>query len=145
MKKNKKFTKVLFPKSINLGKRNWGTEDLLVVIPKILSLKILKIQKGKRGGLQYHHLKNECGYILSGKLLIRYDNGNGVLKEKILTKGKCFHFPPGAVHQEEAITNVKILEASTPHFNDRVRVESLYNLNAESGLPTTNIKDVKVR
>jgi quercetin dioxygenase-like cupin family protein len=67
-----------------------------------------------------------------------------VLKEKILTKGKCFHFPPGSVHQEEAITNVKILEASTPHFNDRVRVESLYNLNTESGLPTTNIKEVKV-
>jgi quercetin dioxygenase-like cupin family protein len=82
---------------------------------------------------------------LSGKLLIRYDNGKGVLKEKILTKGKCFHFPPGAVHQEEAITDVEILEASTPHFNDRVRVENFYNLNMEAGLPTTNIKDVEAR
>lgn len=145
MKKNKKFVKVLFPKQINMGKRNWGIENLLVVIPKILSLKVLKIKKGKKGGLQYHHLKNECGYILSGKLLIRYDNGKGVLKEKILTKGKCFHFPPGAVHQEEAITHVTILEASTPHFNDRVRVESLYNLDSEPGLPTTNIKDVEAR
>ena len=63
-----------------MGKRNWGVENLLVVIPKVLSLKILEIKKGKKGGLQYHHLKNECGYILSGKLLIRYDNGKGILK-----------------------------------------------------------------
>ena len=145
MKKNKKFTKVLFPKSLNVGKRNWGIEKLLLVIPRVLSLKILQIKKGKKGGLQYHRLKNECGYILSGKLLVRYDNGKGVLKEKMLSKGKCFHFPPGAVHQEEAITDVEILEASTPHFNDRVRVENFYNLNMEPGLPTTSIKDVKVR
>lgn len=145
MKKNKKFTKVLFPKPLNVGKRNWGIERLLLVIPSVLSLKILQIKKGKKGGLQYHRLKNECGYILSGKLLVRYDNGKGVLKEKMLSKGKCFHFPPGAVHQEEAITDVEILEASTPHFNDRVRVENFYNLNMEAGLPTTNIKDVKVR
>ena len=143
MKKNKKFVKVLFPKVIDMGKRNWGVENLLVVIPKVLSLKILEIKKGKKGGLQYHHLKNECGYILSGKLLIRYDNGKGILKKKILTKGKCFHFPPGSVHQEEAITNVKILEASSPHFNDRVRVEHLYNLELKTGLPTTAIKEVK--
>ena len=145
MKKNKKFTKVLFPKPLNVGKRNWGIEKLLLVIPRVLSLKILQIKKGKKGGLQYHRLKNECGYILSGKLLVRYDNGKGVLKEKMLSKGKCFHFPPGAVHQEEAITDVEILEASTPHFNDRVRVENFYNLNMEPGLPTTSIKDVKVR
>lgn len=145
MKKNKKVTKVLFPKPLNVGKRNWGIEKLLLVIPRVLSLKILQIKKGKKGGLQYHRLKNECGYILSGKLLVRYDNGKGVLKEKMLSKGKCFHFPPGAVHQEEAITDVEILEASTPHFNDRVRVENFYNLNMEPGLPTTSIKDVKVR
>ena len=45
MKKNKKFVKVLFPKAINMGKRNWGVENLLVVIPKVLSLKILEIKQ----------------------------------------------------------------------------------------------------
>jgi mannose-6-phosphate isomerase-like protein (cupin superfamily) len=139
----KKIVKVIFPTPLNLGKRKWGTETLLAVIPKILSLKILKIKKGKRGGLQYHHFKNECGYIVSGRLLVRFDNGKGKLKSKILNKGDCFHFPPGAVHQEEALTEVKILEASTPHLNDRVRVEHLYNLKAEEGLPTTKKNQVK--
>ena len=37
------------------------------------------MKKGKKGGLQYHRKKNECGYVLSGKLKIRFDNGNGIL------------------------------------------------------------------
>ena len=136
-------TNDVFPKSEDMGARTWGNEILLALVPGKYTVKRLEVRAGEKGGLQYHHLKNECGYILSGKLLIRYDNGKGILKKKILTKGKCFHFPPGSVHQEEAITNVKILEASSPHFNDRVRVEHLYNLELKTGLPTTAIKEVK--
>ena len=92
--------------------------------------------------MQYHHKKNECGYLIKGKLLIRYDNGNGKLKEKIIKSGTSFHFPPRAVHQEQAITNCEIIEASTPHFNDRVRVENIYGIKDTSGLKSTKIKDV---
>lgn len=138
---NKRKIIALFPKAKDLGKRDWGNELLLVLIPKILSLKILKIKKGKKGGLQYHHKKNECGYIISGKLLVRYDK-NGKLVSKILKSGDSFHFPPGAVHQEEALTNCNIIEASTPHFNDRVRVEKKYGLKIKGGLPSTYQKDV---
>ena len=62
-------------------------DDAAFIIEKdaALSLKLLKMKKGKKGGLQYHHKKNECGYILSGKLRIRFDNGKGKLKEKILS------------------------------------------------------------
>jgi mannose-6-phosphate isomerase len=137
--------KVAFPKSSIVGKRNWGLEKLLVLIPKVLSLKLLKIKKGKKGGLQYHRKKNECGFILSGKLKVKFDNGGGILKEKILKSGNCFHFPPGSIHQEEALTNCTIIEASTPHFNDRVRVESKYNLAMDEGLPTTKISDIKIK
>lgn len=137
-----KINKVQFPKITNIGKRNWGKENLLVLIPKKISLKLLEIKKGKKGGLQYHHKKEECGFIISGKLLVRYDNGKGKLLKKILKKGQSFHFPPGAVHQEEALTNVRIIEASTPYFNDRVRVEKKYNLQPEKGLPSTKKKDV---
>jgi len=138
----KKHINVKFPKKKYLGKRNWGKEILLSLIPKTLSLKLLQIKKGKKGGLQYHHKKNECGYILSGKLLVRYDKGNGKLTKKILKGGDVFHFPSGAVHQEEALTNCKIIEASSPHFNDRVRVEELYGLPTSKGLPSTLKKNV---
>lgn len=137
--------KIIFPKIKSLGKRNWGFEDLLVLIPGVLSLKKIYIKKGNKGGLQYHHKKNECGYLIKGKLLIKYDSGNGKLKEKILKKGSVFHFPPGAVHQEYAITECEIVEASTPHFNDRVRVEKLYGIEEERGLPSTKKSEVIFR
>ena len=141
---NKNILKPKFIKKIKSLNRSWGKEDILVIISKVLSLKLLTIRKGMKGGLQYHRLKNECGYVLSGKLLVRYSDGNKLLKKKILKKGDCFHFPPGSVHQEEALTNVKILEASTPHFNDRVRVEKKYGLKNNSGLKTTMKKDIKL-
>ena len=31
-----------------MGKRDWGREDLLVLIPNILSLKLLKLKKVKK-------------------------------------------------------------------------------------------------
>jgi mannose-6-phosphate isomerase-like protein (cupin superfamily) len=115
-----------------------------VLIPKILSLKKLILRKGKKGGLQYHHKKNECGYLIKGKLIVRYDRGDGKLKNKILTAGSCFHFPPGSVHQEEAMTNCEIIEASTPHFNDRVRVENKFGIKCNEGLPSTKFSEVKL-
>ena len=134
----------IFPRKKKIGKRNWGEEILVALIPKKISLKILKIKKGKKGGLQYHRKKDECGIIVSGKLMVTFDNGNGKLKKKILKKGDTFHFPPGAVHQELALTDCQIIEASTPHFNDRVRVEKHYGIRNISGLKTTKISEVKL-
>tara|TARA_B100000902_G_C27190747_1_gene853801 strand:+ start:486 stop:914 length:429 start_codon:yes stop_codon:yes gene_type:complete len=142
MKKNKQN---IFPIPKKMGRRDWGSETLLVLISKKISLKILKIKKGKKGGLQYHRKKNECGYVLSGKLLVRYENEKGKLINKICKAGDSFHFAPGLIHQEEALTNCSIIEASTPHFNDRVRVESKYGLRFSGGLKSTKLKDIKLK
>ena len=53
----KKIKTPIFPKPNSVGKRNWGSELLLVLIPKFFFLKKLKIKKGKQGGLQYHRKK----------------------------------------------------------------------------------------
>ena len=141
---NKKFLKKkIFPKKNKKGQRQWGKEDLLVLISKKLSLKRIIINKNKKGGLQYHHKKNECGYIVKGKLKIKFDLGDGNLRSKILKKGDAFYFPNGLVHQEIALTKCEIIEASTPHFNDRVRVEERYKVKSFRGLPTTKKKDIK--
>lgn len=141
----KKTSKIRFVKAKEVGKRDWGKEILLTLIPKKLTLKILKIKKGKKGGLQYHRKKNECGHILSGKLLVRYDNGKGKLASKICKKGDNFHFPPYSVHQEEALTDCIIIEASTPHFNDRVRVEQKYGLSFSGGLKSTKKSAIRFK
>ena len=87
--------------------------------------------------------KNECGIIISGKLKVFYVNNANKLRSKILKKGDVFHFPPKSIHKELALTKCEIIEASTPHFNDRVRVEEKYGLAAKTGLKTTKISQIK--
>jgi mannose-6-phosphate isomerase-like protein (cupin superfamily) len=108
-------------------------------------MKKLSVKAGKKGGLQYHRLKDEASYIISGEMILRYDDGTGKLVEKKVGPGDWFHFPPGCVHQEEAITDVERIEVSTPHFNDRVRVEEDYGIFDKSGLPTTMINEIELR
>ena len=69
-------------------------------------------------------------------------DGNGNLVEKILEPGDVSHYPPGAIHQEEALEDCYIIEASTNHFNDRVRCEELYNVEYVDGLPTTSEEEI---
>tara|TARA_B100000886_G_C20251366_1_gene418948 strand:- start:288 stop:710 length:423 start_codon:yes stop_codon:yes gene_type:complete len=134
---------IKFLKPKDMGKRDWGKETLLAFIENKYTLKKLFIKAGKKGGLQYHRRKNECALILEGNLIIRYDNGKGKIIEKKLKEGDCFHIPPKAIHQEEAVTDCLLIEVSTPHFNDRVRVEKKYGLPEFDGLPTTKANEIK--
>ena len=97
--------------------------------------------------MQYHRLKDEAGYLVSGQLLVRFGFPETDLQEKILRPGDSFHFPPMCIHQEEALSDCLIVEVSTPHFNDRMRVEELFGLdsNVLGGLPSTNIQDIEYR
>jgi mannose-6-phosphate isomerase-like protein (cupin superfamily) len=136
---------VVFPVAQSVGERPWGTEDLLALVSKQFSVKRLKIKAGNKGGLQYHRFKDEVAIMISGQMLIRYDLGDKILQEKIVNAGEVVHFPPGLVHQEEAITDCEIIEASSPHFNDRVRVETNYGFGSPQGLPTTLETEIEVR
>jgi len=135
----------LFPTAQSVGERPWGTEDLLALVSKSFSVKRLFVKAGNKGGLQFHRKKDEVAVIISGTMKIRYDLGDGVLREKVVNSGDVVHFPPLLVHQEEAVTDCLILEASTPHFNDRVRVEEDYGLGGPVGLPTTEEHEIELR
>lgn len=135
----------LFPKTTSMGERPWGSEDVLALVSQKFSVKRLRIRKGSKGGLQFHRLKDEVAVVISGQLLVRYDLGDGVLRQKVLNSGDVAHFAPGLIHQEEAITDCEIIEASTPHFNDRVRVEEAYGFGTPTGLPTTTLDEIEIR
>ena len=54
-----------------------------------------------------------------------------------------FTFHQDLFIKKKALTNCTIIEASTPHFNDRVRVEHKYGLKKDlKGLPSTLKKQV---
>ena len=144
MRKN--FLSPKFPKPEKVGHREWGTEELLVLASGKYSLKRIFLKAGLKGGLQFHRQKDECGIVISGKMIVRFDDGAGKLAEKILGEGDIFHFEPAVVHQTEALMDTIYIEASTPHFNDRVHAESLYGITAEvGGLPTTTAEQIEVR
>ena len=135
-------TNDVFPKSEDMGARTWVNEVLLVLVPGKYTVKRLEVRAGEKGGLQYHHLKDEVGVMISGEMIVRIDDGSGKLIDRIVGPGDVMHFAPGLVHQTEAITDVVYIEASTPHFNDRVRVEAQYGLELEEGLPSTSLEEV---
>lgn len=132
---------VSFPQPRDLGPREWGTETLMA-LTEHYSVKLLRMKAGTKGGLQYHRKKHEVAYLIEGNLSLTYGVDDGRVTV-MLNPGACIEIPPGAVHQEEAITDCVILECSTPHFNDRVRVETQYGLPTEGGLPTTQEEDIR--
>ena len=133
-----------FPEASSVGPRHWGEELLLVHSPGNYTMKQLNVKAGKKGGLQYHRLKDEAAFIVSGEMLLRYEV-DGELVDRKVGPGDWFHFPAGCVHQEIALTDVVRIEVSTPHFNDRVRVEAEFGLDDDGGLPTTQLEEIETK
>jgi hypothetical protein len=120
--------------------RSWGAEYLIYLTPSFYTVKLLYLSEGSRGGLQYHHQKNECGLVLRGKLLIRTIAPDGLSRELVAGPGSFFSFPPGLIHQEEALEDTYIYETSTPHFNDRVRLD--HEVDLDNALVSTSVPEV---
>ena len=119
-----------------IGPRDWGEELVIAETPHYLG-KILTMRAGGRGGLQYHVEKDETSYLMSGQAVIDTDDGDGRLTRYHLITGSTVRIPPGAVHRVTAVTDCVFVEFSTPHFEDRVRVEAQYGQPDSGGLPST--------
>jgi len=87
--------------------------------------KILHIAAGEALSVQYHNVKDETVYLLSGELIYRiWENDQPVNVQ--LKIGEAFRITPGTIHQMEAVTDCDILEVSTPHLDDVVRIKDRY-------------------
>jgi mannose-6-phosphate isomerase-like protein (cupin superfamily) len=116
--------------------RDWGKEVVVAHTEHYLG-KVLLMNAGTKGGLQYHVEKEETFFLFSGQALVRTGE-DGKILETLMLPGQSMHVPPGAIHQVEAVTACVFFEASTPHFDDRVRVEEDFGLILPpGGLPTT--------
>jgi mannose-6-phosphate isomerase-like protein (cupin superfamily) len=100
----------------------WGFEIIWAETSDYVG-KLLHINAGHRLSLQYHEIKEETVYVLSGTLYIYDENGN-ITK---LTPGQAFHVKPYQIHRFGANeSSVEIMEVSTPHLGDVVRLEDDY-------------------
>ena len=104
----------------------WGQEELIEVNANYM-LKKLTMKKGHRCSLQYHNLKKETIYVLSGKLRIYSGHSIQNLQSKVYVANETITLSPGTIHRMEGEEDCVYLEASTPQMDDVVRIEDDYN------------------
>jgi mannose-1-phosphate guanylyltransferase len=103
----------------------WGYEEMWALTDSYCG-KILHVNAGESLSLQYHETKDETIRVLSGRLRLRNNKNSDHIVVQELMPGDRFHIPPGVHHQMEAIDDCDILEVSTPHILDVVRLEDRY-------------------
>jgi mannose-6-phosphate isomerase-like protein (cupin superfamily) len=111
----------------DMGKRVWGQELLVGLMPGA-AMKLIQMNAGFCGRFQMHWKREEHGYVLEGSLIVRVGLQDGSIKTMVLGPGDAYHFPAGLPHQEEAVTDVKVMELSPDLGNDRKGLEAEYGL-----------------
>lgn len=104
----------------------WGYE-LIWALTDDYCGKLLFVKAGESLSLQFHRQKDESWYVQSGRArLDMAPAGETVPESEVVGPGAAFHIRPGTVHRVTALEDTMILEVSTPHLEDVVRLEDRY-------------------
>jgi len=103
----------------------WGREEVIEINDKYM-VKKLTMFAGHRCSLQFHNIKKETIYVLSGVLKIIQGPSQDELEEKLYRAGDTLTIAPGLIHRMEGVEDCVYLEASTPEMDDVVRLADDY-------------------
>ena len=104
----------------------WGHE-LIWALTDTYCGKVLFVRAGAALSLQFHNEKDESWLVQSGRAKLELgEPGQTILNEEVIGPGAAFRYRPGTVHRVTAIEDTTILEVSTPHLDDIVRLKDLY-------------------
>jgi mannose-6-phosphate isomerase len=87
----------------------WGYELIWAEAEDYVG-KVLFVRAGQALSLQYHELGDVGGELTTVEI----------------AAGDAFRYRPGTVHRVTAIEDTTILEVSTPHLDDVVRLDDRY-------------------
>ena len=104
----------------------WGYEKWLAVT-KDYALKEIFLKKGARTSSQYHKVKEEHCYVLTGKLSIEEDNAEKEIETNIYEVGDIIHAIPGYRHRLTALEDCIFIEVCTPQLDDVIRLDDDYD------------------
>jgi mannose-6-phosphate isomerase len=110
----------------------WGYELLLAHTDRYVG-KILHIDRGQRLSRQYHRVKDETLYVLSGRLILEVGPAEAVERVEV-PAGLCYRTLPGTIHRYIAPDDqdCDLVETSTPELDDVVRLEDVYGREGTS-------------
>jgi mannose-6-phosphate isomerase-like protein (cupin superfamily) len=111
----------------------WGYE-LVWALTESYCGKVLFVRAGQALSLQYHEVKDEAWYVQSGLATLELGTVGDETPLSVveITSGAALHFPSGTIHRVTAIEDTTIIEVSTPHLDDVVRLEDRYGREGTS-------------
>lgn len=110
----------------------WGYELIWAEADHYVG-KVLFVRAGESLSLQFHRVKDESWLVQEGRAKLELGSaGDAVLKEEVIGAGATFRFRPGTVHRVTALEDTTIVEVSTNHLDDVVRLEDRYGREGTS-------------
>ena len=117
----------------------WGFELIWAEAEEYVG-KLLFVRAGHALSLQYHDRKDESWFVQEGRATVELGEVDGppetpVPEDLVLDlelevieigPGDAFRFRPRTVHRITAIEDTLVLEVSTPHLEDVVRIDDRY-------------------
>ena len=113
-------------------RKPWGYELWFNNQHPCYALKQIHIKSGQRTSLQYHRHKRETSVLFEGHAKLHYKH-NKLIANDCVTPGDITPvdiFPvssvdiiPNTLHRLEAVSDIILYEASTPHLDDVIRVQ----------------------
>lgn len=115
---------------MKIVEKPWGREIWVAHTDKY-ALKIIEIKQGNRSSLQLHRVKHEHLYVDRGTFKIEREDSEGKMQTLILQPGEVVEIPPNTRHRAEAVTDIRLIEVSTPELDDVVRLEDDYGRKSD--------------
>lgn len=101
----------------------WGYEIIRAETDQYVG-KILHINAECKLSRQFHNQKDETFLVKEGEMILEI--GNPPDQWLHMKAGDSYHCPALTIHRMIAITDVDVIEVSTPQLDDVVRVEDDY-------------------
>ena len=109
----------------------WGHETIWARGPGYVG-KILFVRAGEALSLQYHEVKDESWLVHEGRATLELGEVGGDLESFEIGPGDAFRYRPRTVHRVTAIEDTLVIEVSTNHLTDVVRLEDRYGREGTS-------------
>lgn len=109
----------------------WGWELIWAETDTYVG-KLLFVRAGEALSLQYHETKDESWLVREGRARLELGEAGGELDEVEIGAGDALRYPPRTLHRVTALEDTLIVEVSTPHLDDVVRVEDRYGREGTS-------------